>query len=123
MPSLITVGPGSGGNGTRLVTLALNDSQTSGNQGLEWIVSNPNSYFAGPVADLSNGANVVSIPSSAGGALIQLPSANSNAITLTCTGLALAPNGVLYIPFASTPSASFTLNSTGSTPGVQIFWH
>lgn len=77
---------------------------------------------------LVSGANTITVPSWAAGAVIVLPTANTQATTLKGvsgdTGIALSPTLPGLLSFPVSPPASFVLTSAGnqSSPTVIVFF-
>lgn len=74
---------------------------------------------------LTTGANTITVPAAAVGIMIVPPPASSNAKTLKGvsgdTGIALAPAGVVSLPFTAGAVSSIVINSAGSET-IAVFW-
>lgn len=82
MADVRNVGPGTGGIGTRLLSLIMDDSQTAFTSHYSWGVQNGNSIFADQGLIFSHGTNTVLVPYVAGGVLLIPPATNTISLSL-----------------------------------------
>ena len=126
MPTVISVGPGTGGFGTTALEAFLTTSTTmSATEVPLSTISNANSRQEVQVVSLLLGDNVVLIPTWAGAVIVVFPVANTTvtvALNLGGTLLPLNMQGWFMLSFATPPPASLTLTTSAALADVQIYW-
>ena len=128
MPTTITLGAGSGGVGTRTVTIScvLSSTVIANQDNFAPILSNANSNGGTTPIDLANGFNTITIPTTAGGCVFIPPTANVTTITLKGvtgdTGVVMKPSAPFVLAFANPPPASFGLTAGGVIAGCLAIW-
>ena len=129
MSTTVQVGTGSGGIGTTTITVTISETGAfvSGTAGkIPNPMQNANSPQDAQTINLSSGANTIMVPALAGGVVIQLPSSNTQTVTLKGvsgdTGIALSTKGITALTFATSPPASFIITTNGTITGVIFYW-
>ena len=124
----VNIGTGSGGKGTSTVTISL--IETGNNyQGQNFvtptIASNANSIQEISAVATINGATTITVPTGAGGVIVQPPTAGTKTLTLKGvsgdTGIALSLIAPIMLTFAASPPASFVITSDGIET-LTLFW-
>ena len=126
MTDVRSVGSGSSGSGTSMLSIYLDQyGVLSANNSMTLpAIQNSNSRFNNTVQSLTTGDNVITIPSTAGGVVIVMPASNTNIISLNQGGTLqqLCTVGLTVFTYNNPPPASLTLTAGNAIPDVQFYW-
>ena len=122
----LNIGTGANGAGASTLTTSCVYAQEGATEAYRAVLANSNSPIQNELKNLASGVNTITVPTTAGGVIMQPLTSNTFTITLKGiagdTGVLLAKTAPSILTFDNPPPATFVLTTSGIINGFRFVW-